>query len=126
MESSPMRLRWLQVVNGVLSQKNGRNSDWKSGFPFGEVKERMDVSSFEGERKRGFQRRNTLGSSNSAGRRHIKVLSEGERRGFTSKRCSGEFNFVITGKKLGTRNDSRLEQEGNQKESSGKDTTWKG
>jgi len=125
-----MKFRWLQVVNGVLLQKNGRNSeqlaDWKSGFPFGEVKERVDVSSFEGERKRGFQRRNTLGSSNSAGRRHIKVSSEGERRGFTSKRCSGEFNFMITGKDLQTRSNSRLEQKDNRKESSGKDTTWKG
>merc|ERR1719220_1852339 len=57
--------------------------------------------------------------------RHKKVSSEGERRGFTSKRCSGEFNFVITGKDLQTRSNSRLEQKDNRKESSGKDTTWK-
>jgi len=133
-----MKLRWLQVVNGVLLQKNGRNSeqiaDWKSGFPLGEVKDKVDVSSFEGERKRGFRRRNTLGSSsNCGGRRHIKggVSSEGERRGFTSKRCSGEFDFMITGKDFGavnleTMSNSRLEQEDIGKESSGKDTTWRG
>jgi len=135
MDSSPMKLRWLQVVNGVLLQKKGRNSEqlanWKLGFPLGEVKGRADVSSFEGERKTGFQRRNTLSSSNCVGRRHIKGSSEGERRGFTSKRCSGEFDFMITGKDSGavnlqTRSNSRLEQEDNRKESSGKDTTWKG
>jgi len=127
-----MKLRWLQVVNGVLLQKNGRNSehftDWKPGFSVDEVKNKVNVSKFDEERKRGFQRRNTLGTSNCAGRRNFKVgvSNESQRRGFTSKRCSGEFDFMITGKDSGARSDSRLQQEDNGTHPSGKDTTWMG
>jgi len=127
-----MKLRWLQVVNGVLLQKNERNSehftDWKSGFSVDEVKNKVNVSKFDEERKRGFQRRSTLGTSNCAGRRNFKVgvSNESQRRGFTSKRCSGEFDFMITGKDSGARSDSRLQQEDNGTDPSGKDTTWMG
>jgi len=126
-----MKLRWLQVVNGVLLQKNGRNSenftDLKSGFSVGEV----NVSKFDEERKSRFQRRNTLGTRNCAGRKIFKVgvANEGRNRGFTSKRCSGEFDFMITGKdavNLETRSDSRLQEEDNGKGSSEKDTPWMG
>jgi len=132
MDSSPLKLRWLQVVNGVLLQKNGRNSEyfagWKPGFSVDEVKHKVNVLKFDEDRKREFQRRNTLGTSNSARRRNFKVgvSNEGQRRPFTSKRCSGEFDFMITGKDSGARSDSRLEQEDNGTESSGNDTTWKG
>jgi len=134
MDSSPIKLRWMQVVNGVLLQKNGRNSehlaDWKSGLTDGEVKDRVDVSSFKEERRRGFQRRNTLNTTNWAGRKNSKVgaANEDQRRGFTSKRCSGEFNFLFTEKDTGavnleTRGNSRVEEEDNGKESAGKDVT---
>ena len=137
MDSSPLKLRWLQVVNRALLQKNGQNSEhftnWKSSFSVGEVKDKVDISNFEEERKREYQRRNTLGTSNCAGRRNVKigVSNEGQRRGFTSKRCSGEFDFMITGKDSGavnleTRSDSRLQQEDNGKGSSGRDTAWMG
>jgi len=130
-----MKLRWLQVVNEALLQKNGRNSEhftcWKSGFSVGEVKDKVNVSNFEEERKRGFQRRNTLGTSNCAGRRNFKVSNEGQNRGITSKRCSGEFDFMVTGKDSGavnleTKSDSRLQNEDNGKGSTRKDTTLMG
>jgi len=131
MDSSPMKLRWLQVVNGVLLQKKGRESEHLVKWMSAEVKDRVDVSNFEGERKTGFQRRNTLGSSNCAG--NIKVSRDGKMRGFTnSKRCSGEFDFMVTGKDFGeinleTRSDPRLEQEDKRirKEFCRKDTIWK-
>lgn len=118
-------------MNGALLQKKGRESEhlvkWKSA----EVKDRADVSNFEGERKKGFQRRNTLGSRNCA--RNIKVSSDGKMRGFTnSKRCSGEFDFMISGKdssevNLETWGNPRLEQGDNRirKEFSRKETIWK-
>jgi len=130
MDSSPMKLRWMEVVNAVLLQKNGRKSekhpaDWKSGFTAGEVKDRVDASSFAEERKR-----NSLGSSNCAGRKNSKFGAsiEDQKRGFTSKRCSGEFNFIFSGKDTGAVNletscKSRLEEENNWRESSGKDVT---
>jgi len=132
-----MKLRWLQVVNGVLLQKNGRNSEnfvnWKSTFSVGEVGDKVNQSKFDEERKRGFQRRNTLGTSNCDRRKNVKVgvSNEGQNRGFTSKRCSGEFDFMITGKDLDavgleTRSDSRLKQEDTGKGSFRKGTTWMG
>jgi len=132
-----MKLRWLQVVNGVMLRKNGQKSehftDWKLDFSFGEVKDKVNVSQFDEERKRAFQRRNTLGTSNWAGRKNFKVgvSNEGQNRGFTSKRCSGEFDFMITEKDadavdLETRSDSRLKHEDTGKGSFRKDTTWMG
>merc|ERR1719249_580286 len=123
-----MKLKWMQVVNEVLSQKTGRKSEkhlanWKSGFRVDEVKDRVDASSFAEERKR-----NSLGGiSNCAGRKNSKVGAsiEDQKRGFTSKRCSGEFNFTFSGKDTGavnleTRGNSWLEEENNWKDSSGK------
>jgi len=84
-------------------------------------------------RTRGFQRRNTLGTNYCARRKNVKVgvANEGQSRGLTSQRCSGEFDFMITGKdaeavNLETRSDSRLHEEDNGKGSSGKDASWSG
>merc|ERR1719249_454829 len=94
MDSSPMKLRWMEVVNEILLQKNGRKSEkhlanWKSGFTVGEVKDRVDASSFAEERKR-----NSLGgSSNCAGRKNSKFGApiEDQKRGFSSN-CAGRKN----------------------------------
>ena len=121
-----MKLRWLNIVNGLMSQKNRKTSDhladWRLGFASGKVKDivgvpnvgegmgrgggNIKVNGFvgvpndENGRKRGGGRRNTVGSIiiGSNWRRNYKVggTNESQKRGFTSKRCSGEFDFIFS------------------------------
>ena len=52
-----MKLRWLNIVNGLMSQKNRKTSDhladWRLDFASGKVKDSVGVPNVEEGRRRG-------------------------------------------------------------------------